>query len=49
LKKEYDGCFLGFCLFGVNDQKKIKVSKEGVPCNTSSNLNGHIFLALLEK
>jgi hypothetical protein len=49
LKKEDDGCFLAFCLFGVNGQKQIKVSKEGVPCNTSFNLNGHIFLALLGK
>ncbi len=47
-KEKDDGNFLSFCLSGVNGQKK-KVSKEGVPCNTTSNLNGHIFLVLLEK
>ncbi len=47
-KKEDDYNFLSFCLFGMNGQKK-QVSKEGVPYNTTYNLNGHIFLVLLEK
>jgi hypothetical protein len=47
-KEEEDGNFLSFCIFGMDGQKK-SVSKEGVPCNTTSNMNGHIFLVSLEK
>jgi hypothetical protein len=48
LSKEKNDNFLSFCLFWCEWPKK-KVSKEGVPRNITSRLNGPIFLALLEK